>query len=138
MPRTPVIARTNHLNASYQYVPNKNEPERFSDAYIRDNYFQNYIDRGNKVISFLLKQPWVDKSKFVVAGHSQGSKVAVKLATQNKEVTHLGLLSPNPFGRIDQMIREQRDKAESGEITWEEAEEGIAYWNTIWERCAQP
>ena len=72
---------------------------------------------------FLRKQKWVDNSKLIVAGHSQGSKVATVIALNNKKVTHLGLFGANPFGRIDQNIRNYINEDEIKEITWEIANE---------------
>ncbi|WP_152378406.1 hypothetical protein [Flavobacterium haoranii] len=76
-------------------------------------------------MKFLKKQTWVDNSKLVVAGHSQGSKVATLIALNNKKVTHLGLFAANPFGRIDQLIREYRKEAEFNQISWKEADKKI-------------
>jgi pimeloyl-ACP methyl ester carboxylesterase len=63
----------------------------------------------------------VSNTKLVVAGHSQGAKVALAIALKNKNVTHLGLFGANPLGRIDQYIREARKEAEAKKISWEEA-----------------
>ncbi len=122
MPKTPVLAKKEHLNGSFQYVPNLQMPHEFSNDYIKADYLENYVDRAQQVLGFLKKQPWVDSGKLVVAGHSQGSKVAAKIAVDNKGVTHLGLFAANPFGRIDQFIRESRLDAQLGKTTWEHAD----------------
>ncbi len=122
MPKTPVIAEEKNLNKSYCYIPNPNEPNVFSEEYVKADYLENYKDRANKVLRFLRKQKWVDNTKLIVAGHSQGSKVATLISLKNKNVTHLGLFGSNPFGRIDQLIREDRKAAENKEITWKEAD----------------
>jgi pimeloyl-ACP methyl ester carboxylesterase len=125
MPKTPVIANEKNLNKSYCYIPYENEPDEFNIEYIKADYLDNYVRRADKVLKYLRKQKWIDNSKLVVAGHSQGSKVATLIALENKKVSHLGLFSPNPFGRIDQLIREYRKEAERKEITWVEANEKI-------------
>ncbi len=79
------------------------------------------MNRAIKVLKFLKKQKWTDNEKLIVAGHSQGSKVATKIASKYKNVSKLGLFGANPFGRIDQDIRENRKKAERKEISWKEA-----------------
>ena len=122
MPKTPLIVEEKNLNKSYCYIPNSNEPNEFSEEYVKADYLENYQDRANKVLSFLRKQKWVDNSKLIVAGHSQGSKVATMISLKNKNVTHLGLFGANPFGRIDQLIRDKRKSAENKEITWEQAD----------------
>lgn len=125
MPKTPVIVSENHLNKSYCYIPNENEPDEFDKEYILADFLENYEYRAEKVLNFLRKQNWVDNSKLIVAGHSQGSKVATLIALNNKKVTHLGLFGANPFGRIDQNIRNYRKEAERKEITWQIANEEI-------------
>jgi len=122
MPKTPVIAKKENLNRSYQYIPDPSSPQHFSPTYIEADYLENYVNRANRVLGFLKKQDWVDHSQLVVAGHSQGTKVATKIATTNPRVTHLGLFSANPFGRIDQYIREARLDAQLGKISWDEAD----------------
>lgn len=125
MPKTPVIVNEKNLNKSYCYIPNLNEREEFDKEYVKADYLQNYEERANKVLKFLRKQKWVNNSRLVIAGHSQGSKVATLIALNNKNVTSIGLFGANPFGRIDQNIRDYRKKAEGKEITWEEADERI-------------
>ena len=122
MPETPLIAEEKQLNSSYCYITDTLNPYSFSKAYIAADYLQNYVDRANTVLKFLKKQPWVDNRKWIVAGHSQGTKVATKIAVSNKKVTHLGLFAPNPFGRADQMVRQARFDAQAGRLTWEEAD----------------
>ena len=123
MPKTPIIVNEKNLNKSYCYIPNSNEPDEFDKEYIKSDYLENYEKRANEVLKFLKKQKWVDNSKLIVAGHSQGSKVATAVALKNKNVTHLGLFGANPFGRIDQRIREYRKNVEENKMTWEEADE---------------
>ncbi|MDP3680673.1 MAG: hypothetical protein Q8R22_07560 [Flavobacterium sp.] len=125
MPKTPVIVNEKNLNKSYCYIPNPKEPNEFDKDYVKSDYLENYENRAEIVLKFLRKQNWVDNSKLIVAGHSQGSKVATLIALNNKQVTNLGLFGANPFGRIDQNIRDYRKSAESKQITWEEADERI-------------
>ena len=125
MPKTPVIVNEKNLNKSYCYIPNEKEPDEFDKEYVKADFLENYEKRAKHVLSFLRKQKWVDNSKLIVAGHSQGSKVATLIALNNNKVTHLGLFSANPFGRIDQRIRNYRKEAERKEITWQEADKKI-------------
>ncbi|UFH34538.1 hypothetical protein [Flavobacterium acetivorans] len=125
MPKTPVIVAEKYLNKSYCYIPDEKEPNEFDKEYVKTDFLENYESRAEKVLTFLRKQKWVDNSKLIVAGHSQGSKVATLIALNNKKVTHLGLFGPNPFGRIDQNIRHYRKEAERKEITWLEANDKI-------------
>jgi len=132
MPETPLIAKTSKLNRSYSYITDSTDQHSYKGTYLKADYLENYVKRANTVLSFLLKQSWTKKIKLVVAGHSQGARVATKLASDNINITHLGLFSFNPFGRIEQMIRQERKYAKEGEKTWGEAEEKIAYWEQLW------
>mgnify|MGYP000619195700 CR=1 FL=1 len=122
MPKTPLIVKKENLNTQYQYIPNGEKPNELSNDFIEANYLENYVNRANTVLSYLKKQDWVDTAKLIVAGHSQGAKVATKVAATNPTITHLGLFGANPFGRIDQMIRTARLDAHLGKISWEEAD----------------
>lgn len=122
MPKTPVIVNTKNLNSSYSYITDSTIRNSFSEEFLRADFLENYTRRANKVLKFLRKQTWVDKSKLVVYGHSQGAKIALDIASKNKYVSKLGLSGYSPTGRIDQMIRQARKDAENGEITWEKAD----------------
>ncbi len=133
MPKTPLLVTKKNLNKGSQYIPNPNEPNKFSREYIKADYLENYVNRAEAVLGFLKKQSWVSNEKLVVAGHSQGTKVATKIASRNKDVTVLGLLGANPFGRIDQMIRQARLDAQLGKITWEEADSTMNRFYKLYE-----
>lgn len=122
MPKTPLMAKVHELNKSYAYVADTSKQHSFSTEYMKADYLDNYVNRANAVWNFLKDKKWVDNSKFVVAGHSQGSHIALEIAATNKNVTQLGLFGFNPLGRIDQSIRTLRKQAERGEISWKEAD----------------
>lgn len=125
MPKTPVLAGKKNLNSRYQYVPNPEKPNEFLHEYIAADFIENYVSRADVVLKFLKKQKWVRKDKLVIAGHSQGTKVATKIAVHNPDVTHLGMFAANPFGRIDQFVREARLDAQLGKTTWQKADSVI-------------
>jgi dienelactone hydrolase len=125
MPKTPLLVESKNLNRSYQYLPDPAKPDVFSLDFIKADFLENYVKRGQAVLQFLYRQKWVNKAQTLIAGHSQGTKVATKIALKNRQITHLGLFSPNPFGRIDQNVRQARKEAENQKITWEEADTQI-------------
>lgn len=125
MPETPLVADEKDINESYWYFGNSKDKNIPTIDFQKADRLENYVNRGLKVLKFLKKQKWVDNSKLIVAGHSQGSKVATKIAIANKNVSKLGLFSANPFGRIDQNIRNYRKEAEQKMISWEDADKGI-------------
>lgn len=122
MPKTPLIVGEDHLNRQYNYVTDTSEQNSYSVSYLRNNYAENYIRRANEVIKFLRKQKWADDNQLVIAGHSQGARVAVGIASTNKKVTHLGLFGYNPHGRMDQLIRQIRENVDEGRYNWEVAD----------------
>ncbi|MCF8238850.1 MAG: hypothetical protein K9I85_11880 [Saprospiraceae bacterium] len=122
MPYTPLVVEQSYLNPSFCYVPDPQLPRDFSPDYLAADTLETYVDRAKAVLSFLRQQTWVEPNGWVVAGHSQGAKVATKVAAASPWITRLGLFSPNPFGRIDQFIRETRLDAQLGRQTWEQAD----------------
>lgn len=122
MPKTPVIVGPDHLNRSYSYVQDTSIEHSYDPEYQKADFLENYVDRANRVIKYLRKQKWVDKTNIVVAGHSQGSRVAVQVAHSNKHITKLGLFGYSPKRRIDQLVWTLRKRAQNGEITWEQAD----------------
>lgn len=122
MPKIPVLAKKENLNHSFHYIPNPKEPNQFLPAYIEADYLDNYVARAKTVLNFLKEQDWVSNEKLIVAGHSQGTDIATKIAVNDNNVTHLGLFAANPFGRIDQFVRQARLDAQLGKITWEKAD----------------
>ena len=122
MPKTPITVGWDHLNKQYNYITDTTNQYSYSLEYLKADYSENYVRRANEVLNYLSKQKWVDNNKLVIAGHSQGARVAVGIAATNKKVTELGLFGYNPNGRIDQSIRQIRKNAEAGKISWENAD----------------
>jgi pimeloyl-ACP methyl ester carboxylesterase len=122
MPHIPAITGKNQVNSQFQFITDQNDPYSFPKAYVEADYLDRYVQRAGSVLDFLKKQPWVSTKKLVIAGHSQGSKVATKVAGKDPGVTHLGLFAANPFGRTDQFIRQARQDAQNGKISWERAD----------------
>ena len=119
-PGIPVISDVKNLKNNYQYlVGNDSVPRTYSDH----NYLDYYVERNDFIIKKLLKEKWVSKNKLVLAGHSEGSTIAAKLATKNKKVTHLIYSGGNPYGRILSMIEEEVFKLKSYDI--------IDYWREV-------
>lgn len=118
MPFTPVVVEQSHLNPSFCYVPDPASPRDFDTRYVAADTLETYVDRALAVMSFLRQQDWVDPKGWVVAGHSQGAKVAAA----SPWFVRLGLFSPNPFGRIDQFMREARLDAQLGRQSWEQTD----------------
>ena len=126
MPKTPLSVHKDQLDPSFSYVTAVSQRNSFSAAYLEADFLENYVLRASAVLKYLKKQKWVSPSDLLVAGHSQGARVALHVAAANKHVTALGLFGFNPMGRIDQMIRQARKDAESGKISWQTADSILA------------
>lgn len=105
-PYIPLIFDIKKLGENATYIDSITG--KFPDKYLKRNYLDYYVNRDKMVLEFLKKQPFIDKRKIVVAGHSEGSTIAAKLALICKDVTHLIYVSGNPFGRIMTMIANGR------------------------------
>lgn len=120
MPKTPLVVGLDYLNQQYCYVPDSSKPNSFSEAYLKANFLQNYVDRTQTVMNYLKDQQWVSKDNLLLIGHSQGAKVATVVASQSKEVSSVALLGFNGFGRYDEIIRRERKKLHQDAISGEE------------------
>lgn len=131
-PFVPPVVQENQLNDGWAYVTDTDNPHSYPQDYLKANYLDNYIRRGNAVINYLCQQDWT--TAIYVVGHSQGSKVAVSLA-QNGHVKAVGALSINPLGRVDEFVRRARQQALEGKISDEEAQKQIdqtyRYWQEV-------
>lgn len=124
-PYVRIIADQKSLNIDFTY----NDSEgKFPEKYVKRNLLDYYVDRNISVIKFLQNQSWISKSKLVVAGHSEGSTIAAKLALRFPKVTQLIYSGGNPLGRILSIIERQR--ADETDTT-RYAEEGIKNWENI-------
>lgn len=115
-PCIPLMLDQKSLNADLTY---SDSTGRFPAHYIERNLLDYYVGRNIAVIKYLQQQPWVSANKLVVAGHSEGSTIAAKIAHTFPKVSQLIYSGGNPYGRILTMIAQQRahesDSARYGE-----------------------
>jgi hypothetical protein len=110
-PGIPIISHANALVKNFMFLKDK-ENEIPTKAYTDRNYLDYYVFRNNFIIKQLCKERWADKTQIVVAGHSEGSVVAAKMASLNPKITHLIYSGGNPYGRIATLLSEETDKKE--------------------------
>ncbi|MFC7772847.1 alpha/beta hydrolase [Flavobacterium sp. GCM10027622] len=118
-PGIPLIANASVLGKKFMYLRDKHKeipPRNYSDK----NHLDYYVSRNNFIIKQLCKERWVSKSNLVVAGHSEGSAIAVKMAILNPKVSKLIYSGGNPFGRIVTILNESAAKKEI-----------VEYWKAI-------
>ncbi|WP_347175526.1 alpha/beta hydrolase family protein [Polaribacter uvawellassae] len=123
-PQIPYITDIENLDDNKEFIDK--ETNLPPSEYLERNYLDYYVERNSKVIQYLKKQNWVDSSKIVVAGHSEGSTIAVKMATTNQNVTHLIYSGGTPYySRIMSIISQDRE-IENDSISW--VERDFEYW----------
>ncbi|MEI7595257.1 MAG: acyl-CoA thioester hydrolase/BAAT C-terminal domain-containing protein [Bacteroidota bacterium] len=126
-PFIPLICEAKSLRNDFTFIDSTgNFPQKYSER----NFLDYYVNRNIEVIEYLQKQNWVDKDKLVVAGHSEGSTVAAKMAALYPKITQLIYASGNPMGRILSIIQENR-LHESDTDSTRFAEFEIDYWNYV-------
>ncbi|MGH9935573.1 MAG: alpha/beta fold hydrolase, partial [Blastocatellia bacterium] len=81
---------------------------------------------ASSVIEHLLQADWIDRTKIVVAGHSEGARVAARVSAINKNVTHLGLFADGGLTQMFNFVVNARKLVRQGAISAAEAEKEIA------------
>jgi len=126
-PSIPLIGEKKLLGKNFTYTDSTGfYPKKYSEK----NLLEYYVNRNIEVIKFIQKQQWISKNKLVIAGHSEGSTIAAKLAFSYKRVTHLIYSGGNPMGRIMSII-EQNRAIETDTDSTRYGEENIKYWQSI-------
>jgi dienelactone hydrolase len=127
-PSIPVVVDAGTLEPNFTYNdPKTGKPPH---EYTKRNLLDYYVDRNVKVIDYLQKLPYVDNSQIIVAGHSEGSTVAAKLALVSRKVSRLIYAGGNPLGRIMTMI-EQNRAIETDTDSTRFAEREFDYWEQV-------
>ncbi len=125
-PYIPVMADTKTLSG-FSYIDSTGRsPKEYSDR----NLLSYYVPRNIAIINYLQKQKWVSTTQLVVAGHSEGSSVAAKMAVECKTITHLIYSGGNPMGRIMSIIGKSRDDETDTDST-RFAEKTFQYWEKV-------
>lgn len=126
-PNIPVVVDYKILSPSFNFIDSSGKfPKGYSDR----NLLSYYVPRNIAVLKYLQKQKWVTPSQLVVAGHSEGSTVAAKMAADYKKITHLIYAGGNPMGRIMSLIGQSRVN-ETGTNSIEYGEDEIKYWESV-------
>ena len=119
-PQIQVIADVKDLKKNYIVA---DDSLRIPKGYSDNNYLDFYVKRNNYILKKLLKEKWVSKKIVVVAGHSEGSTIAAKMASTNKKITHLIYSGGNPYGRFLNILAQSRYNNDSNQ--------SIEYWKEI-------
>lgn len=135
MPETPVEAEKQELNAQYCYITDTTDQISYSEAYLKANVLETYVQRTKAVIKHIKQIQNGNTQALYLIGHSQGAKIASVVAANNTNINGVGLLGFNPLGRYDEMIRRLRQKFNMNALTEEEysqqLKEAYAQWKAI-------
>ncbi len=124
-PYIPLVYNVKSLGENFTYKDIHGRiPKKYSDR----NFPGYYVSRNVYILKYLVKQPWVSKEKLVVAGHSEGSTIAAKMAFLYSGITHLIYSGGNPMGRIMSIIG-QRRSVETDSTRY--GEEEFQYWKSV-------
>lgn len=126
-PYIPIISNVNKLGKNFMFLKD-HENEIPPKGYIDRNYLDYYVFRNNSILKQLFKERWVKTNQLLVAGHSEGSTIAVKMASLNKKITHLIYSSGNPYGRIATILKQSRS---SETDSLKNGENIVAHWKKI-------
>ncbi|QMW05212.1 alpha/beta hydrolase family protein [Spirosoma foliorum] len=130
-PGVPLVVEDAYLDTLFT-TRSRPKPTMYTSTYFSHNYLDYYVHQTNAVFDFLLKQPWVDTKRVVLAGGSEGYHVAIKTAYTNPRVTHLIVSSGGLEGRHQSIIRAERMKGYTGEYTQEEAQRSVEGLQREW------
>jgi hypothetical protein len=126
-PGLPLIAHKNELTKGKYKEPNTNS---YPEKYLENNNLEYYVKRNNTVFNFLKKQKWVDTTKVVAIGHSEGSTIVAHMANKIDGITHLIYSGGTPYySRILAMVQQDR-RRELQEDT-EFAQDVYDYWEDV-------
>jgi pimeloyl-ACP methyl ester carboxylesterase len=126
-PGVRLIADSTFL-AGYEAAMKTGDPSGtyISPTYQANNYRQRYVADCDRVINFLVKQPFIDPRKVVYCGGSEGFTVGADLvANHNRYVTHTILFSGHTGRRFENWIYPVRKQMREGKLSPEEAQKTI-------------
>lgn len=101
-PGIPLESDTRELDGQMCY----RDPQtgQFPEGYLRNNHMDYYAMRNLFLLDWLGAQAWVAPQNWVVAGHSQGARIAVDMAAWDKRLTQVIYASGNPDGQMAAML----------------------------------
>ena len=109
-----------------QINPLKNlEDYQPSTEYIQKCGMEWEVKASSKVIDSLYNTLPISKNKVIALGLSEGGHLAVKLAAENKKITHLISVISNGLNQFYSSIINQRMNALAGTITHQQAQQEI-------------
>ena len=133
-PGLPLMVHQDQLSNGRYKDP---ETGKYPTEYLKNNHLSYYVARNHQVLDYLKQQPWVDTTKIVLQGHSEGSTIAVHLADKTTGITHLIYSGGLPyFPRILAMVRQERQYEKDSANPW--VQNVYDYWEEVIEKPLKP
>lgn len=85
-----------------------NEKGDIPELYTKNNNLNYRVNQVKEVLSFLSKNNRFKNKPIFVLGHSEGYRVAAKLAENKNKIAKLVCLSADPFNRLSESILRER------------------------------
>lgn len=103
---------------------------RHQDAEVPGDYHQKTslayrIFQANAVLQYIQTNQLISNKNILVCGHSEGSDVAAKLATINKNISHLAFLSGGGASQFLEYFLYIRKRITRGELSFREGQHEI-------------
>lgn len=113
------------INETYTQGYYLNDSAQVPEQFIKSNNLQYYIKSYNEVIGHLRKQPYVERDKIYLIGHSQGANVALSIALKNKKVSKIALLGTHIGDRFTEATRKIRNLERLMQVSRQDAQNQI-------------
>ena len=75
-----------------------------SNKYLKNDNLYYRVFQVEEVLKYLKKQKWIEKEKLFIVGHSEGYRVAAKVAERNPKIKKIACLAADPLNRISENI----------------------------------
>ncbi len=105
-PFVPICVMDTNLNQNNNYI-DKTTGRPYLN-YEAVNYRDYYVERNVLALKTLSKLPYIITKNMVVAGHSEGSYIALEMALKNKKIRTLIYAGGSPLGRTASLMAESR------------------------------
>ncbi len=127
-PGIPFIIDSKDLQSDYSYFESNSQKPPIK--YSKNNYLEYYVKRNLYIIDYLTHQKYVNVCNLIVAGHSQGARVAIEMALKSKRITHLIYACGNPCGQIMSMVSKSRQRENLADST-KYADDEFQYYEEV-------
>ena len=92
------------------------------------------VNAARAVVERLTSESFVDKTRVIVIGHSEGADVAPWVALDNKHVTHVVGLAPGGVSQMFDFVLFARKQVDAGELEPDQVDQEIAKYKNAYRK----